>query len=161
MCDPSGTRNFRCHPTNLPPVVEGAPRNDEQSWCPLRLTNAAARSSGMWNENYEANDGPPTNRLWGDDDVAAYVGFRSIDELIARHRDFPTPVPLGMQGRRWRASDVIAWIDQLCAPTPSTVATPRQRSTSVMPAKAPSAVTHVPKFDPSVIAEQLKEASHG
>lgn len=159
MCGPSGTRIFRFHPTNLPPVVEGAPRNDEQYWCPLLLADGAARSSGIWNENYEANDGPPTNRLWWNDDDAAYVGFRPVDELFARHPDFPAPVPLGVQGRRWRPRDVIAWIDQLCAPTPSTAATPRQRSTSVMPANAPSAVTHVPKFDPSIIAEQLKGAT--
>ncbi len=97
----------------------------------------------------------------GDDDVAAYVGFRSIDELIARHPDFPAPVPLGLQGRRWRPRDVIAWIDQLRAPTPRTATAPRRRSTSVTPAKAPSAVTHVPTFDPSTIAEQLEEARRG
>ena len=161
MCDPSGTRNFRCDPTNVPPVVEGAPWDEDQYWCPLRPAHGAARSSGMWDDSYQRHDGPPTDRLWADDDVAAYVGFRSIDELIARHPDFPAPVPLGMQGRRWRPSDVIAWIDQLCLSTPSTAAAPRQRSTDVVPPKAPSTVTHVPKFDPSIIAEQLKEASHG
>ena len=56
MCDPSGTRIFRCHPTNLPPVVEDTPWNEERYWCPLRLASAAARSSGMWDDSYQRHD---------------------------------------------------------------------------------------------------------
>ena len=158
---PDRHQDFSLSPTNLPPVVEGAPWNEERYWCPLPLARAAARSSSMWDDSYQRHDGPPTDRLWGDDDVAAYVGFRSVDELIARHPDFPAPVPLGMQGRRWRPSDVSNWIDQLCASTPSSPRAPQQKSSSVFPAKAPSTVTRVPAFDPAVIAVQLKEASHG
>ena len=161
MIDPTGTRIYRSHPTNLLPVVESAPRMEAPNWCPLPLARAAARSSSMWNDNYERHDGPPTNRLWGDDDVAAYVGFRSVDELIARHPDFPAPVPLGMQGRRWRPRDVSDWIDQLCAPTPSSPKTQRQKPDRVVPAKVQGTTTSVPAFDPAVIAAQLKEASHG
>jgi len=159
MNDPTGTRILRYHPTNLPPVVESAPRNDELYGCSLRPAHAAARSSSMWDDSYQRYDGPPTDRLWGDDDVAAYVGFRSIDELIARHPDFPRPVPLDMQGRRWRPRDVSDWIDRLCASTPRTAAAPQQKSNSVV--KAPCVVRHVPEFDVAMITEQLKEASRG
>jgi predicted DNA-binding transcriptional regulator AlpA len=58
--------------------------------------------------------GPPQDRLWTEDDLSAYMGFRSVSELIARHPNFPSPVPLLMQGRRWRCADVIAWVNHLC-----------------------------------------------
>lgn len=160
MYDPTSIMNFRYHATNLPPVIESAPWMEEQYCCRLPLARAATRSSSMWNDNYERHDGPPTNRLWGDEDVAAYVGFRSVDELIARHPDFPAPVPLGLQGRRWRPSDVIDWIDQLCASTPNSPKAPQQKSNRVV-VKAPGAVRPVPAFDLAMIAEQLKEASRG
>ena len=161
MYDPTGAMNFRYHPTNLLPVIESAPWMEERYGCLLPLARAAARSSSMWNDNYQSHDGPPTNRLWGDEDVAAYVGFRSVDELIARHPGFPDPVPLDMQGRRWRPCDVIDWIDQLCAPTPSSPKAQHQKSKRAVPVKAPVGVRPVPAFDPSVIAEQLKEAGRG
>ena len=68
----------------------------------------------MLNSTHKAVQGPPANRLWDDDYLAALVGFQSIDELIARHPALPTPVPFPIQGRRWRPADFAAWIDALC-----------------------------------------------
>jgi hypothetical protein len=35
--------------------------------------------------------------------------------LVRRHKDFPAPVPFGVQGLRWRPEDIIKWIDGLCS----------------------------------------------
>ncbi len=103
----------------------------------------------MWNSNYEPVPGPPTNRLWDEHDVAAFVGFRSIDELVARHPSFPATVPLAMQGRRWRPGDVVAWIDRLCAGAEE-AAQPTQ-----------AALTRTPEFDVGSIAHLLREDRRG
>ena len=109
-----------------------------------------ARPSGVvWNSNYEPVPGPPVNRLWDEQDVAAFVGFRSIDELVARHPSFPATVPLAMQGRRWRPGDVVAWIDRLCAD----IEEPAQSTERV--------VTRTPEFDVSAIADLLREDRRG
>jgi predicted DNA-binding transcriptional regulator AlpA len=115
----------------------------------------------MWSTTYQTHDGPPTNRLWEDEDIAAYVGFQSIEELIARHPDFPQPVPLVMQGRRWRPSDVTDWIDQLCNETLDAPAKAARPSTNRRPAKKSVRAPEIPAFNLAVIAEQLKEVNHG
>jgi len=58
--------------------------------------------------------GPSTDHLWTKADIAQFVGFASVDEFIARHDTFPTPVPFRMHGFRWRPADVIGWVDSLC-----------------------------------------------
>jgi predicted DNA-binding transcriptional regulator AlpA len=58
--------------------------------------------------------GPPQDRLWTEDDLSAFTGFRSVSKRIVRHPNFPSPVPLLMQVRRWRCSDVNAWVNHLC-----------------------------------------------
>jgi predicted DNA-binding transcriptional regulator AlpA len=115
----------------------------------------------MWSTTYQTHDGPPSNRLWEDEDIAAYVGFQSIEELIARHPDFPQPVPLVMQGRRWRPSDVIDWIDRLCNETLDAPARAARPSTDRRPAKKSVRAPEIPAFNLAVIAEQLKEVNHG
>lgn len=161
MSDLTITTNFGCFPTVVPPVVDNAPRFVVPIWWRLRLSDAGERSCHMWSDNYQEHNGPPTNRLWDEDDVAAYVGFRSIDDLIARHPEFPSAVPLGMQGRRWRPGDIIEWIDHLCsectvAPDQSDIAPKTQRAT-----KKSSPAAEIPAFDISLISEKLKEVSRG
>ncbi len=90
--------------------------------------------------------GPPQDRLWTEDDLSAYMGFRSVSELIARHPNFPSPVPLLMQGRRWRCADVIAWVNHLCD-TPSV--------------EPPVENNAAPEFDLTGIDQLLEEARNG
>lgn len=45
--------------------------------------------------------GPPQDRLWTEDDLSAYTGFRSVSELIARHPNFPSPVICEVFATRW------------------------------------------------------------
>jgi predicted DNA-binding transcriptional regulator AlpA len=115
----------------------------------------------MWNTSYQTHDGPSTNRLWEDEDIAAYVGFQSIDELIARHSDFPKPVPLGMQGRRWRPCDIFHWIDRLCSGDIDTTAPSTTASKTQPPTRKSNPPVEIPEFDTSLIAEQLREVSRG
>ena len=89
--------------------------------------------------------GPPQDRLWTEEDLAVFLGFRSISELINRHSNFPTPVPLLMQGRRWRPSDVISWVNHLCdIPGPT----------------SPNEARAIPNFDITTINQLLEEALH-
>lgn len=161
MSDLTITTSFGLFPRVVPPLVDNAPRFVVPMWSRLRLSDAGEQSSHMWSDTYQEHSGPPTNRLWDEDDLAAYVGFRSIDELMARHPDFPSAVPLGMQGRRWRPGDIIEWIDHLCskravAPSQS-VTTPKTRRAT----RASSEPVDIPAFDMSLISEQLREASRG
>jgi predicted DNA-binding transcriptional regulator AlpA len=87
--------------------------------------------------------GPPQDRLWTEEDLAIFLGFRSIGELINRHSDFPRPVPLLMQGRRWRSSDVVSWVNHLCDNPGSTPA---------------SDETVIPDIDINTINQLLEEA---
>jgi predicted DNA-binding transcriptional regulator AlpA len=84
---------------------------------------------------------PPVNRLWTTDDLAAYSGFASVDELIARNPTFPPPLELKMQGRRWRPADVIAWFDALSSAVPAA-------DVIDMPPSAPI-------YDPTALCERL------
>ena len=79
-----------------------------------------------------------------------------FDELIARHPRFPRPVPLGMQGRRWRPADVVAWIDELCG-APGTPSGPIAGT----PGAAGSiAASKVPAFDISILTSELQRGTH-
>ena len=161
MSDLTIITNFGSFPTVVPPLFDDAPRFVVPIWWRLRYSDACERSCRMWSDTYQEHNGPPTNRLWDEDDVAAYVGFRSIDELMARHPDFPTTVPLGMQGRRWRPADIIEWIDHLCSERAVTP-TPAQTAPKTLRAPRKSSMPlEVPAFDMSLISEKLKEASRG
>jgi len=89
--------------------------------------------------------GPSQDRLWTEDDLAVFLGFRSIGELISRHPDFPAPVPLLMHGRRWRPSDVVAWVNHLCDSTGPT---------------SYSKGNTIPALDLTSIHELIEETSH-
>ena len=67
----------------------------------------------MTDDNLHLCPGPPTNRLWTVDDVAAYLGIRGIDELIRRNPDFPEPLNLSVRGRRWLPSQIIGWTEAI------------------------------------------------
>jgi predicted DNA-binding transcriptional regulator AlpA len=89
--------------------------------------------------------GPSQDRLWTEDDLAVFLGFRSVSDLIGRHSDFPAPVPLLMHGRRWRPSDVVAWVNQLCD---NPGATPSSEGNDI------------PALDLTAINELLEETLH-
>jgi len=95
----------------------------------------------MKRNDYTPRPGPPVNRLWTTDDLAAYSGFASVDELIARNPTFPPPQELKMQGRRWRPSDVIAWFEALSSAEPTA-------DVVTMPTPAPT-------YDPTALFERL------
>ena len=114
------------------------------------------RSRYMWDTSYQPTPGPPSDRLWDDEDVAAYIGFRSIDELIARHPAFPRPVPLGMQGRRWRPADLVAWIDELCGAPGA----PRGPVAGAPGAAGATGASKVPEFDISILTSELQRGTH-
>ena len=67
----------------------------------------------MTDDNQHPCPGPPTNRLWTIDDVAAYMGIRGVDELIRRNPDFPEPLNLSVRGRRWLPSQIIGWTEAI------------------------------------------------
>ena len=58
---------------------------------------------------------PAHKRLWTADGCAQYLGYSKSHFLqkIACRPDFPRPhqVGDGDKGRRWKASDVIDWVD--------------------------------------------------
>jgi len=87
--------------------------------------------------------------LWDDDDIAAFTGFRSIDELIARHPDFPAPVPFQMRGRRWRPADIASWVDALCEDGPVASSTKRSPLKPLPP---------IPEFDITTVPELCQPA---
>ena len=95
--------------------------------------------------------GPPQDRLWTEDDLAFFFGFRSVGELISRHPDFPNPVPLQMKGRRWRPIDVIAWVDNLCDDDGRGRITDGENLDLI----------EVPALEMDTITELLQEASNG
>lgn len=73
---------------------------------------------------------PPLGRNWTDDDVCAFHGYWSIEQLMAL-RGFPKPIPYPFRGRRWRPLDHVAFRDQLVeqgqpAPPPAPDAEPRR-----------------------------------
>lgn len=88
--------------------------------------------------------GPPQDRLWTENDLAQFLGFRSVGELINRHSDFPASVPLRLQGRRWRPSDVVAWVDHLCDGTTPT----------------PTSADDIPVLDITSLTQLLEETNH-
>jgi hypothetical protein len=104
----------------------------------------------MWDPTYVPHPGPPVSRLWDDDDIAAFTGFRSIDELIARHPDFPAPVPFQMHGRRWRPADIVRWVDALCEDPSAGAAAPAVSSTKRLPLKP---LPPIPDFDITTVPE--------
>lgn len=65
------------------------------------------------NNNSDISLSPPEGRLWATSDLALYFGVKSVGELIKRHPDFPSPLPLRTRDRRWRSCDVIAWTNSL------------------------------------------------
>ena len=104
---------------------------------------------GMWDRTYSPAPAPPLGRLWDDDDVAAFTGFRSIDELIARNPAFPAPLDLGMQGRRWHPQDVYDWVESLrTAPRATRGAETRAKGARLLPADL-----EIPELDLSAIPE--------
>ena len=58
---------------------------------------------------------PADKRLWTADSCAQYLGYSRSHFLqkIACRPDFPRPhqVGDGDKGRRWKAADVIEWVD--------------------------------------------------
>ncbi len=144
------------HPTVGPSSAGEPPPILEQNLRQLPGSGKTGRSWCMWDASYQPTPGPPSDRLWDDEDVAAYIGFRSIDELIARHPRFPRPVPLGMQGRRWRPGDVVAWIDELCG-APGTPSGPIAGSPG---AGGSIAASKVPAFDISILTAELQKGTH-
>jgi hypothetical protein len=78
-------------------------------------------------DTYQPRPGPPTTRLWDEADVQAYCGFHSVAEIMARHPDFPRPLPLRIKGKRWRPDDVISFFDRLAEDGPAPAPTPTDR----------------------------------
>ena len=155
------TTNQTNQPTSAPSLPTDEPRSDTNTWCSLRHVGNSGRWVFMWTDDYQTRCGPPTNRLWDDNDIAQYTGYRSIDELRARHPDFPRPVPLGMQGNRYRPTDVEAWINGLCSKASSKAQ--RQSQDGEAKTKPPVlAIPHdIPAFDPTVVSEALANVRHG
>lgn len=83
---------------------------------------------------------PPEGRLWAANDLVLYFGIKSVGELIKRHPDFPSPLPLRTRDRRWRPCDVIDWTNSLVSNTESA-----------------EMCTAIPEFDISTITDLLKE----
>jgi len=97
----------------------------------------------MRNSTNDTPSGPPQDRLWTETDLANFFVFRSVDELIKRHPDFPPPLPLRIHGRRWCPAAVLAWVVQLGAqPAPSVES------------------NSIPEFDITTISNLLEEARH-
>ena len=84
---------------------------------------------------------PPEGRLWTASDLSLFFGVKSVGDLIKRHADFPSPLPLHTRDRRWRPCDVIAWTDRLAS---------RSRLGEV--------TINIPEFDISSISDLLQEA---
>jgi predicted DNA-binding transcriptional regulator AlpA len=84
---------------------------------------------------------PPEGRLWTVNDLVLYFSVKTIGDLIKRHPDFPSPLPLRTRDRRWRPCDVIAWTNNLV----------------LNPENAEMRNT-IPEFDISTIADLLREA---
>ena len=95
----------------------------------------------MRNTTNDNPTGPPQDRLWTEDDLALFFVFKSVGELIERHPDFPSPLPLRIRGRRWRPCDVLTWANSLTL-------NPNHEG------KRPT----IPAFDISTIANLLEEA---
>lgn len=84
---------------------------------------------------------PPEGRLRTVNDLVLYFSVKTIGDLIKRHPDFPSPLPLRTRDRRWRPCDVITWTNNLVV-NPEIV---EMRYT-------------IPEFDVSTIADLLGEA---
>ena len=55
---------------------------------------------------------PPIGRLWTDADVLAFHQRRSIQRLM-QEPDFPRPLAMEIQGRRWHPSDHFEYAERL------------------------------------------------
>jgi hypothetical protein len=95
----------------------------------------------MKRNDYTPWPDPPVNRLWTTDDLAAYIGFASIDEFVESHPTFPAPLDLDMHGRRWWPAAVIAWFEALSSAEPAA-------DVVEMPTPAPT-------YDPTPLYERL------
>lgn len=111
----------------------------------------------MWDPTYSPAPAPPLGRLWDDDDIAAFTGFRSIDELVARNPAFPAALDLGMQGRRWHPQDVYDWVERLRSGSrPTKGAETRSMGARLLPADL-----EIPELGLSAIPELTAQSKGG
>ena len=122
-------------------------RGSSTRFCPQFMgperarVNLADSIQVMSNATSDIPASPPEGRLWTVNDLVLYFSVKTVGDLIKRHPDFPSPLPLRTRDRRWRPCDVIAWTNNL-----------------VLNPEIAEMRNPIPEFDISTIADLLSEA---